>query len=308
MNNIEYYKEYGMLALFTTPPVLTPGWTHDATDWQVAEDEDFKNIVLKSMGDTENKLVKIFDDSKLDPQKTYYARSRIVFNKGLAEWSNVEIVKLKEKDIIDITTDIPTLVAIPEIDVNFDSNNMPPILFTINTSNFSCTSNAKHKTTSYIIEDIEGNVVFANIDDEQQLTSKLISEILLVEGKAYNIKVAHRATSEDMSPFTTMIVYIPGVKDIKVLTDLSNVTLDNDVVVKLDPVDHVKNIHVELLAAGENTVEKLYTDDVDTFTFSIPKNSFNKSYKMYLLSLQYTYDNDSKSLVKYVPVIISENA
>jgi len=292
-----------MLVLFTTPPVLSPGWTHDATDWQVAEDEDFQNIVLESLGDTENKLVKIFDDKDLDINKVYYARSRIVFNKGLAEWSNVEVIKLKDRNTINVTTDIPTLVGLPEVNINFNPNNVPSTFFTINTSNFTCTSNAKHMSTSYIIEDSDGRVVFSDLNNSTNLTSLFVSNIVLKEGEVYTVKVTHESSSNDVSPIGMFTFTVPKINEIEVLSDTTNVDVSNDdYILKLKPIDDVKSINVKLYSVAENQVDELTNKDSDVFTITLERDLFKDITRFYIISVTYTMDNDRIIGPKYIPL------
>lgn len=295
-----------MLVLYITPPILTKGWTHEGTDWQVAEDPDFKKIVKESMNDSKNKLVKIFDDSDLDPEKTYYSRARVVFNKGLAEWADVQQVKLKDVNTIDVTLDLPTVVAIPEIEINFNPNNVPRSLFTINTSKMSCNTNAEHVATSYIIEDIEGNVVFADLFNTTDLTSKLVYSDEIKEGMVYSINVLHHVSTGDTSNPTKFMFKVNEVKDIVLnsLTENVDLSKNNGLIVQLKNVDNFKKLYVKFYSIRLNEVNKLAEREYNTLSFKLEKDLFVNPEKKYLLEITLEYDNGDRSGPKYIPVTV----
>jgi len=295
-----------MLALFITPPVLSPGWTHDATDWQVAEDPDFKNIVKESLGDTKNKLVKIFDDSDLDYSKSYYARARVVFNKGLSEWSNVDIVKFEDLDPIKVTLDLPTLLATPEIKLNFDPNNVPGGLFTISTTPLNASTNVKHIVTNWIIEDSNNNVVWSSLNDGENLTDIFVSYPILKEGETYFIKVSHVASSNDVSPLGILTFTVPKIPEIEVLSNLTDIPGDEDLVVKLSPIENLKTLEWRFYAAGLNTISLLANDSTDTTTFIIDNKNFTNPLRTYILELIAELDDGTKLGPKYYPVTVQQ--
>jgi len=293
-----------MLVLYITPPILTEGWTHEGTDWQVAEDPDFQNIVKESLNDQTNKLVKIFDDSDLDPDKTYYSRARVIFNKGLAEWADVQIVKLKDVNTIDVTLDLPTIVAIPEVELNFNPNNVPRTFFTINTSAMSCNTNAKHIATTYVIEDINGNVVYSDLFNSEDLTKKFITTNKLEEGKVYTLTVLHHASTGDTSEPTKFMFKTSEVDVIKLLVDTENIDVEtNDgYVIKLDNIDDFSKLYVKFYSVRFDEVNLLADREYEVLSFKLEKELFTNPDKKYILELQVEYDNGEKTESKFIPV------
>ncbi len=59
---------------------------HDATDWQIAIDKDFTNIVEQSLNDKVNKTS--YTPTKLTPDTTYYVRVRYISDYHCSEWSD----------------------------------------------------------------------------------------------------------------------------------------------------------------------------------------------------------------------------
>jgi hypothetical protein len=287
-----------MILLFNTPPVLTPGWTHEATDWQVAKDPDFEHVVKQSLGDKTNKLVKIFDDTDLDPETTYYARSRIVFNKGLSEWSNVDVIRIKDKKPIEIMADVPTTIAVPEITLDFNTGKCPATFFRIMTSKMNSTVKADHIATDLIIEDEYGNVVYSKLDDSQSLTNFLITDVLLEEGKLYFIKVQYRASSGDVSNVGKLPIFVPK-QPFKILTNLKDIYLDEDLVINISPVSNFKSLSWRLYAVGLDTRKQLASGSSNTLSFVIPKSKFTNPEQLYIVEIYVTLKDDKKLGPKY---------
>ena len=59
---------------------------HDASDWEIATDSEFNNIVVASYNDTAN--LTTFAPSGLEPNTTYYVRVRYRSEFHLSPWSN----------------------------------------------------------------------------------------------------------------------------------------------------------------------------------------------------------------------------
>jgi hypothetical protein len=296
-----------MVILRITPPVLTPGWTHDATDWQIAEDKEFKKIVAQSMGDKDNKIEKIFD-LDLDPEKEYYARARVVFNKALSEWTDVNVIHPKDLTDLNLEIDIPGVISRPIVNVNYDPNGLPNSNFRITTSPMSTTSNAKHVSTTWVITDLEGRTVWMSPDDKDNLTSILVDEIVLEEGKTYIISAFHKASNNDVSEPGQITVRVPKVNDIEPVYDFLDRDKEKDLVVRLKPVDDVKKVNVKFFAVMYDEAKKLCECNPNKFTFAISKDLYVEDTDDYMLAITYTYKNNKVSGPKYFRVKLTKNS
>lgn len=88
---------------------------HLATTWEVSDDLDFINIILRSEEDYKNKLNIIFSQN-LDPNIRYYARARALLSTGWTEWGNVEVFKVINNNDLRPQDIFPTRVSIPRIE------------------------------------------------------------------------------------------------------------------------------------------------------------------------------------------------
>ena len=133
---------------------LGPSVTHKATDWDVATDPLFKDIILTSREDDKNLTFISFNET-LDPTKKYYARARALLSTGYTAWGNIDVFTPYDINDIEIDIERPSLVTAPIITTNFDPNHHPLALFSINFTGFSTTTSATLESTSVIIKDIK---------------------------------------------------------------------------------------------------------------------------------------------------------
>ena len=293
-----------MTILFIPTPDLPKAYTHETTDWEIATTPLFKkeDIVASSRDDDVN-LTSIIFDVDLDTERTYYSRARVVCDKAVFEWSKTDI--LKPTDFIKVAFNhaIPSMVMKPTITLDHDVTNFPSTLFTINTSPISTTSNAEHESSSYIIEDIAGTPEFVKLNDEENKTSKLITEVKLEEGRPYLIKVAHKATSNDSSDFASQIVYVRKIPEITLKSIINNPGISDGYNVNIAPVPSFKRMFVKLSAIGYGSVEELYTGDTDELNLIIDRSKFTlDSTRNFMLGIEVEKENGTKTGWKYYPI------
>lgn len=293
-----------MTILFIPIPDLPKKYTHESTDWQVSSTPLFKkDDIIAESRDDETNLTSIIFDIDLDTEKTYYTRARVVCDKAVFEWSKTDI--LKPTDFIKVAFNhaIPSMVMKPVITLDFDVMNFPSTLFNIHTTAINTTSNAVHDTTSYIIEDIDGTPLYTKLNETEDLTDKLISEVELIEGRPYLVKVNHKATSNDVSDFATQLVYVKKVEEIVLKSATENPDISDGYNVNIAPVAKFKHMYVKLLATGNNEAESMYEGDTDELNIVIPKEDFILDYsRIYILGIEVEKENGDKTGWKYYPV------
>jgi len=286
---------------------IPEGFTHKASDWQIATDKYFRkdSIVAESKNDTKH-LTSILFDVDLDPDKKYYARARVIMDYGPSDWSDIDIVRTEDLDKIDLDIDIPSVVAKPDVDVDFPYDQVPPTFFRIKTSPMSTNSNAKHMATDYIITDLLGNVMYMEPNNTSDLMSHLVSNIMLPDDNFYLIKASHISSSGDISPLGQKLIYVPGNNVVKVK---SRLTSDNaskvGMNVELEPVDDVKKIYVTVYMVGADEPVEVFSTTEDKFVFDLPKEMFKNPEGTYLMSISYEFINGDKTSDKYFKIIAS---
>ena len=277
------------------------GWTHDATDWQIADSPAFKknDIVAESRADKEN-LLSIDLDVDLDPTKTYYSRARVICNKGIFEWAKVDVILPEDFVKIAHEYDIPSAVMPPEIKLAYKPEEFPATMFKIKTSPISTTSNAKHKSTSYFIEDINGNPVYTKLEDMDEKVEKLVSEVLLEEGQLYIIKAAQRSTSNDISPFSSRLIYVKPIPQIKLKSKLEHQIVDDGYNLVIDNVKSFKKLYVDMWIVGVGEAKYMYHGESDKLNLTIPEDRFNiEASTDYIMAVEVELEDGTKTGKKF---------
>ena len=286
---------------------IPEGFKHTASDWQISTDKYFrKNTIVKESRNDKKHLTSILFDITLDPDKVYYARARVIMDKGLSDWSDIDIMRTEDLDKIDLDIDIPSVVSKPEIFIDFDPTKVPGTLFKIKTSPLSTNSNSRHASTDYFITDLNGSVVYTSIENTDSLVEHMVSEIELPGDNFYLIKASQKSTSGDISPLGQKLIYVPSAKEIVAKSKLNvDAASKNGMKVELQPVDDIKQVHVDLFMIGAEDPISVYSTVEDKFIFDIPKASFTNPIGTYLLAVQYEYINGNMSPIKYFKVLAS---
>jgi len=291
-----------MVILMISPLVLSEGYTHEATDYQISTDPLFSDdsIVAEVFDDKENKFIKTFD-LNLDTEIEYYARARCVLNKLTTEWSNIDIVLPKDASTLDLVMDTPSVVSIPSVYLDYELDNIPTTFFTITTNNIVTTSNARHKFTTYIITDTDGNVYVSNIEDRENLTTFKVIKDKLVENKTYILYVQHGSTSGDVSDFGKVVFKTTSFKDVDIISN-TDLVKGEDLLIKLVAVDNVDKIFTHLYAVSYTDNMLLAGMTTDVFSYSIDSSNFMDDVDDYMLAIKYKYTDNTYSPIRYIPI------
>lgn len=196
-----------MVVIRITDLDIPTGVTHLATDWQIATDELFSNVIIESLDDQTNLTSITFNDS-LDPDDRYYARARVLLTTGWTIWGNIDIFIIEDVFDTDDNLDMPGVITPPTITTDSDVNNHIPSLFNISVSGFSTTGTGSHHATSYFIVDLDGKYIWSDVYDEINKDTILIDEIILEPGKVYLIKAMLHSTSGDTSQQASRVIYV----------------------------------------------------------------------------------------------------
>jgi len=290
-----------MVVLYTPKIDLpkTMGWIHEATSWYLSTSKIFTeaNIVKTSLEDKDN-LTSVILDYEMKPDTIYYAKARIICNKSIFE-SEVGIIKTN--DFIKIAFDypIPSMVMTPSVQLDFDHKNMPNSLFTVRTSKMSTTSNGKHEYTSYIIETLDGEPVFSELINKDDLTHKLMDDVILESGRSYILKVAHKSTSNDQSDFAQQVFTVPDVKEVQLVQDLDGVSNSTGVNLMVKPIANFESMEVTVHATGLSDSIQTYKHKVKGLTKVIPKEAFKYDTNIFLVGIKVTKTDGTTMSTKY---------
>ena len=268
---------------------------HLATDWEVSRTLAFNDVVLRSLEDYDNKTRIVFNEV-LDPNIKWYARARALLSTGYTVWGNLDIFIPEVVNDLQLLEDIPSRISTPILTTDSINSKHDSTLFTINVSGFSAVGTASHDSTSYFIEDIFGNIIWSKLYDKINKDNILVDDIILQKNVIYKIRAMFHSTSGDSSQLSTVIVYINGGTEVKLLTYLDGIdnNIDNNLYIKYN--SNITNITWEIISIKYNKCDIIWSSDTATTNVIIPANTLN-SKEIYLIRIKTNINNSWK----YIP-------
>lgn len=271
--------------------LLPDNVTHIATDYEVATDLLFNNIVLSSIRDEVNLTVKIFNDI-LDPTISYYSRTRCLLSTGYTYYSNVSKFTPKDVERIEFDTDMPTILGIPKITMGGDLTRHPTTMFNVTVSGFTTVGTATHEYTTYVMETLDGVVIWKK-EKSSQLTSIEINDLVLKANTVYRLNVLFHASSGDVSQVGTTTFKTGINKNVNVITNLNELDLDFDNEIRLVKKANTTYVEYHILHVKDGVITSILDKTIttsDMFTLPVPKGTLKLNNK-YILKIKTSLDS-----------------
>jgi len=173
--------------------------THDSSDWEIATDQDFSNIVESSYNDAQH-LTK-YRPSKLSYDSLYYVRVRYRSDYHTSEWSQPRLFKTPEKPTCIITSP----------NVQCETCNTPYPTFKITNTFQSTCSEEKWKSTQWQIA-TDNN--FQHIVYSKEKTDEAyrlhIDDDSLEPNQTYYVRARFIADTNNMSEWSDPLQFQSG--------------------------------------------------------------------------------------------------
>lgn len=278
---------------------LEDGVTHIATDWQISDQQSFATRVLESMNDTRNVSAIIFNEV-LDPNIKWYGRARARLSTGYTVWGNIDIFRPENDNVIDASEDLPSRVGVPVVTTSASQSNHDVTMFTISASGFEVLGNATLSSTSWIIEDICGNVIWSSLYNNIDKTSIDVNSVILDSNTIYRIKVMFHSTSNDASPIGVYTIKTANNDDINLITYLDWVSVGKPINLRMYKLEGVTTVTWSIISMAGQYAQEIWTETTNTpneYTVEMPTTSL-KSDQLYILKIA-TNNNTIGS--KFIP-------
>ncbi len=206
-----------MVTLQLILPPLDEGRMHISTWYQIAKENTFDTIVLNIEDDTVN-LLSVKANVELEDGVTYYARTKFATDPGgLSAWSTFFTFVAGDTNEFNIFYNHPTLIEVPKIYSIFDRDGHPEALFEIILDTDYLFDYNSYIKANWLIEDINGKVVFSSLDDEVNLKRIYFNGYL--EPGVYVMKLSIETASGDVSDFGSYIINVNKINNIFYLKD-----------------------------------------------------------------------------------------
>ena len=197
---------------------------HLETSWQISDTKDFSNILAESLNDKQNLLSIIFPDLVPPKDKELYGRARILTNKGWSAYNNLDIVS---RDLDDVIYTLPSRISVPRLYTSkYDSkaNRVPTddltpedhpltLFYISNDESYSVIGDSEHVASTWILEDIEGNVIWKSIKNTKDLNIIPVDHLILERNKIYVAKHMMHSSTNDVSDCSSYRFRTVGLKN-----------------------------------------------------------------------------------------------
>lgn len=245
-----------MVALMIKNPNLPSGYEILNTSWWLSSTPDFGelDIIGISIEDTVN-LLNIQFDVDLEVGRKYYAKCRVVYNKGFSNESNINVFTARDLNEINLDLVTPTKISRPTITVLPAGDVKPVGMLKFEGGPFVTKFDVEHLTSSWILEDIKTNkVIWSKIEDAINLTSVDLP-IALDPNSAYRVTLAYRGKNNNLSQFASK-TFVTGANDVKIKGDLTKVPADVDLQIEVDANEAgISTIEYKLYANGSFLID-----------------------------------------------------
>ena len=284
-----------MVSLMIKNPDLPTGYEVVNVSWYLARDKEFTDIVVQSIENTVNKS-NIQFNIELDLGVKYYAKSRIVYNKGFSNYSNINVFVAKDLNEIELDLYAPTKISRPDITILPAETEKPIAMLEFSGGPFISKYNILQKTATYILEDVNGKVIWSRINDSTNLEN-IVLPIALQENSAYRLMIAYEGKNNNTSQFA-IETFVTGKNDINVSNTISAVPSGVDLTFTTDIVEYgLASVEYKLYAEGgflvdSKTIMAIEGIDMTTWTVDGDLLKENVNYVLYIKT------TDSSSISK----------
>ena len=289
-----------MILLYINNLQLEKGVTHISTDWEISDNTKFDSPAFSSYNDETNRDMIVWN-SVLDPTTTWYARARVLLSTGYTVWGNVDIIDVTDETVINVSDSLPSRISTPIITTNSDVNAHDTTLFTITATGFGTVGDSTHSSTTWLIEDVNSEVVYASIKDENNLTSFTLKNLVLEDYTVYRFKAIFHSTSNDVSPVGSLTIVTSDSSSIVLDPTINFVDATQDLTLNILSIDNITTVNWKVYSQKDNVLTSVYetsTSDSDILTTTIPAYTMPSDTSM-LLEISVDNDNVGKKYVVF---------
>lgn len=226
--------------------VLDDNVVLEHTTFEISKHQSFKELELTSANNKKSRTMCIFNHV-LDPNIKWYARARCLLSTGMTVWGNVDTFEsIVDTDYID-SIDMPSRVGVPQITTNSLQDKHDLTLFTMQAEGFKVVGNGALYATTWIIEDIDGNVIWSVLKSTLYRTKIDVRDLILKPNSIYRLKAIFHSSSNDTSPVGCLTITTLNNDKLTVTKYLDVVDSTKDLELEINGIDGVKAVHWELI-------------------------------------------------------------
>ena len=165
-------------------------------------------------------------------------------------------------------------------------------MFSVSVSGFTAVGTATHEYTTYIIETLDGNVLWKK-EKSSLLTNIEINDLVLKANTVYRLNVLFHASSGDVSQVGTTTFKTGINKHVSVITNLNELDLDFDNEIRLVKKANVTYVEYHILHVKDGVITSILDRTIttsDMFTLPVLKGTLKLNNK-YILKIKTSLDS-----------------
>lgn len=195
-------KKSYRLSIGVGAPLDTPeGYAHTGTSYFVSRNLEFTDLYLEDINNTTELYGKKID-IELEEDEAVYTKTQYVYNNDPNITSTMSRISALRGDQTGIHIS-DAIVNTPKLDVRVDySNNGNGELVAEATDFKMYTSHGEHKSSTWTFKDLDGNLLFQSVKDEDALTSIILPASITPDTNFVGEVVYHADTLVDSNPGT----------------------------------------------------------------------------------------------------------
>ena len=272
-------------------------------DWQISSDKTFNTVEHEELNDDAvdengNKILQYnWNRLNLDPAKTWYGRARVLIKNtvnnehvGWSTYGNLDIFNVIDNTSTEATVgELPSRVAIPVISTNSDINNHRPTMFTIYARGYEVIGNSVHDATTWIIEDINSNVIWSKLRDKNNKESLIVNNFILKSNTAYRLKAIFHSSANSSSQVGCCSIKTSNGNGIRLLQWLETYDIKEDLKINIAIPSNLNytSITYRILGNIDNVIEEITSINTTDTSVSFNKDNFkfNNSYVLEIIPM-----------------------
>ncbi len=245
------------------------GLEHLSTTWQIATDENFTNILEES--ENSDMLEMYYSDITVPVDVSYYVRAKRHFNDSLVDyWSEVITVSNIEEAYSAMLLEKDNVIDEPMIFLDINQFQNTEATFTVTTSSYRGILDA-HLYTHWILTDYNNKVIYSSLYDSVNKTSISIPKSINIADRSNLLIRAIHVASGGVESKIGMLDINVSEFNFDIVTKLTNVIPNTDLIVNIVPIDNTKSTMIEKIEITDpNTNEILLTPVMNNNLFTIP--------------------------------------
>ena len=177
---------------------------------------------------------------------------------GYKAWGNVDVFRPVNVDNIKDYKDLPSRVGTPQLSTDSNQEDHDKTLFNLIATGYDVVGNSIHESTSWYIEDTNGDVIWSRIKDIFNKNKILVNEVILKSNQVYRVKCMFHTSTNDVSDITVYTIKTSGKSDIIVTSYLDGLDITKSTELVINNIEGTSLVTWEIISVTKDVSESVW--------------------------------------------------